>query len=157
MKTNQAKQLICSWLEFWECCETVAQAIVESNKHYTQAIAIVRGGYYLGDYLSRRLNIPLGVIVTKSYSDTNQQQKLMVGEFSWIQKPYDKILLVDDLVDSGVTLKAIKDKLIEDYEVEVDTAVIWQKSHAQFKPDYYHSITPPDFWIIQPFEDQIKF
>ncbi|MGY6530501.1 MAG: phosphoribosyltransferase [Cyanobacterium sp.] len=154
MEKNQEKQLICNWDEFWGYCETVAQAIINDNKSYTQAIAIIRGGYYLGDYLSRRFNIPLGVIATKSYSDVNhQQQALTMGEFSWVEKPCGKILLVDDLVDSGVTLKAIKEKLIREYKVEVDTAVIWQKSHSQFQPDYYHSITPSDFWIIQPFEN----
>ncbi|AUC59636.1 Phosphoribosyltransferase [Cyanobacterium sp. HL-69] len=153
MKTNQEKQLICDWEEFWGYCETVTQGIINNNKSYTQAIAIIRGGYYLGDYISRRLNIPLGVIATKSYSDVNhKQQKLTIGEFSWVEKPCGKILLVDDLVDSGVTLKAIKEKLIQEYKVEVDTAVIWKKSHGQFEPNYYHSITSSDSWIVQPFE-----
>ncbi|MBE9223196.1 phosphoribosyltransferase [Cyanobacterium stanieri LEGE 03274] len=154
METNQAQQLVCSWSEFWGYCETVAQAIMERNQDYTQAIAIIRGGYYLGDYLSRRLHLPLGVIVAKSYSDDNAQETLTMGEFSWVQKPCGKILLVDDLVDSGITMETIKHKLIKEHRVEVDTAVIWQKSHARFKPDYYHSVTPADFWIVQPFENE---
>jgi len=147
------KELIYSWTDFWQCCDVVAQSIIDGRKSYTMAIAIVRGGYYLGDYLSRRLKLPLGVIVTQSYSDsTNQQQPLFIGELSSPKKPQGNILVIDDLVDSGVTLNAVQEKLIQEYNVQVDTAVIWQKLHSQFTPDYYHSITPSDCWIVQPFE-----
>jgi hypothetical protein len=152
-KTNQnKKELTFTWEEFREYCEVVAIAIINSKKSYSQIIAIARGGFYLGDYLSRRLELPLSVIVAQSYSKDNQQQKLLLGNLSYINAPEDIVLLVDDLLDTGVTMTIIKKMLEDTWEVEVDTAVIWQKSHSQYQADYYHSIIPKDYWIKQPFD-----
>lgn len=146
------KQLKFSWQEFREYCEIVTIAIINQKKSYSQIIAIARGGFYFGDYLSRRLNLPLSVIVTQSYTQDNQQEKLLLGNLSYITHPVQKVLLVDDLLDTGVTMTQTKAMLENTWGVEVDTAVIWQKFHSQFKADYYHSITPSDYWIKQPFE-----
>lgn len=150
MQKNEKGQLVCDWYEFRESCAVVADTIITKNQSYSQIIAIVRGGFYLADYLSRKLNLPLSVIVAKSYFN-NQQNPLSVGNLSYIIKPTGKILLVDDLVDTGTTIMAIKHQLIDDFGVEIDTAVVWYKSASQFIPDYYFSQTPNDVWIIQPF------
>lgn len=152
-ETNQnQKELTFTWEEFREYCEVIATAIINSKKSYSQIIAIARGGFYLGDYLSRRLELPLSVIVTQSYSKDNQQQKFLSGNLSYINPPKHRVLLIDDLLDTGVTMTIIKKMLEDTWKVEVDTAVIWQKSHSQYQADYYHSITPQDYWIKQPFE-----
>jgi uncharacterized protein len=152
-KTNQnKKELTFTWEEFREYCEVIAIAIITSQKSYSQIIAIARGGFYLGDYLSRRLELPLSVIVAQSYSKDNQQQKLLLGNLSYINAPENRVLLVDDLLDTGITMTIIKKMLEDTWKVQVDTAVIWQKSHSQYQADYYHSITPKDYWITQPFD-----
>ncbi len=156
MKQDKQGQLVCSWEEYWDYCNIVANSIIEDGKSYSQIIGILRGGFYLADYLSRKLNLPLSAIVAKSYSATNQQESLSVGDLSYLIKPAGKILLVDDLVDTGVTLRVIKQKLIQDFQVEVDTAVIWRKSKAEFMPNYYYSITPSDCWILQPCDAVIR-
>ncbi|MGI0481785.1 phosphoribosyltransferase [Geminocystis sp. CENA526] len=146
------KKILFSWQEFRESCEVVAKTIIDRKQSYAQIIAIARGGFYLGDYLSRRLNLPLSVIVTQSYTQDNQQEKLLLGNLSYITPPSHKVLLVDDLLDTGVTMSKTKESIETTWKVEVDTAVIWQKFHSQLKADYYHSITPSDYWIQQPFE-----
>lgn len=152
MMENLSNKLVYNWQEFWQYCEEIAQKIIDQDQSYSQIIAILRGGFYLGDYLSRKLNLPLSAITAQSYSADNQQQSLLVGNLSYIIKPTGKILLVDDLVDTGVTLSIIKQKLINDFQTEVDTAVVWRKFNSQFIPDYYYSITPSKTWIIQPFD-----
>jgi len=66
-----------------------------------------------------------------------------------------RILLVDDLVDSGITLqetipwlKQYSDSPIE----ELRTAVIWYKACSVSVPDYYVDYLPDNPWIHQPFE-----
>jgi hypothetical protein len=65
------------------------------------------------------------------------------------------ILLVDDLVDSGVTLKETLPWLKEysDSPVEeIRTAVIWYKACSVIAPDYYVDYLLDNPWIHQPFE-----
>ena len=152
MKINANKELIFTWEDFWQYCEIIRQEIIEKNESYSQIVAIARGGFYLGDYLCRRLQIPLSVIVAQSYSHNHQQHELSLGQLSYTTQPTGKILLVDDLLDTGVTMTKVKQKLKAEWNVEIDTAVIWQKSHCQYQANYYYSITPRGYWIVQPFE-----
>ena len=152
MKFNEQKELIFTWADFWQYCEVVTKTIIEKGQSYSQIIAILRGGFYLGDYLSRRLEIPLSAIVASSYSQANQQRELVLGQLSFLHPPQGKVLLVDDLLDSGITMLKIKQQLETQWQVEIDTAVIWQKSQSKCQADYYYSITPSEYWIKQPFE-----
>ena len=65
-----------------------------------------------------------------------------------------RVLLVDDLADSGVTLKAVVDRLRENQSItELRSAVIWTKGVSTYTPDYYVEMLPTSPWIHQPFED----
>ncbi|MBF2058346.1 MAG: phosphoribosyltransferase [Cyanobacterium sp. T60_A2020_053] len=142
-----------SWQEYWSYCHDITRQILVAGNTYQQVIAITRGGFYLGDYISRHLQIPLAVIAVKSYGDENHQQHdIRIGALSFVEKPQGHILLVDDLVDTGVTLQMVRDQLITDFFVTVETAVIWHKNHSKFVPDFFYCNTSADDWIIQPFE-----
>jgi hypothetical protein len=63
------------------------------------------------------------------------------------------LLLVDDLVDSGITLQKTSILLQEKYGItNIKTAVIWYKAASRIKPDYYVEYYPDNPWIHQPFE-----
>jgi uncharacterized protein len=65
-----------------------------------------------------------------------------------------KVLLVDDLADSGHTLKVVIDLLKNNYApiTELRSAVIWTKAMSTFTPDYSVEYLPTNPWIHQPFE-----
>ena len=66
-----------------------------------------------------------------------------------------RVLLVDDLVDSGLTLKKVVEHLQNNYPgvTEVRTAVLWWKGCSQVEPDYYVEYLGDNPWIHQPFEE----
>jgi len=66
----------------------------------------------------------------------------------------DRVLLADDLVDSGVTLDVVQRHLRERYPAIVDlrTAVLWHKACSTCTPDYHVHYLPENPWIHQPFE-----
>jgi hypothetical protein len=64
------------------------------------------------------------------------------------------VLLVDDLADSGETLKAVVDRLRGMPSIgELRSAVIWVKSASTYVPDYHVETLPTSPWIHQPFEE----
>jgi hypoxanthine phosphoribosyltransferase len=65
-----------------------------------------------------------------------------------------RVLLVDDLADSGQTLAAVMARLKLNYQpiTELRSAVIWTKGLSKFTPDYSVEFLPTNPWIHQPFE-----
>ena len=65
-----------------------------------------------------------------------------------------RVLLVDDLADTGHTLNAVIDTLKDNYQpiTELRSAVIWTKGVSSFKPDYSVEFLESNPWIHQPFE-----
>jgi hypoxanthine phosphoribosyltransferase len=65
-----------------------------------------------------------------------------------------RVLLVDDLADSGHTLNAVIHLLKTGYApiTELRSAVLWTKALSTFTPDYSVEFLPTNPWIHQPFE-----
>ena len=65
-----------------------------------------------------------------------------------------KVLLVDDLADTGHTLRSVIQQLKSNYApiTELRSAVIWTKAISIFEPDYSVEFLPTNPWIHQPFE-----
>jgi hypoxanthine phosphoribosyltransferase len=65
-----------------------------------------------------------------------------------------RVLLVDDLADSGITLRAVVDRLRGMPQInELRSAVIWTKGVSSYTPDYYVEMLATSPWIHQPFEE----
>jgi len=65
------------------------------------------------------------------------------------------VLLVDDLVDSGISLKRSMEWLHHNYGFYIDemrTGVLWYKACSIIQPDYYVDYLEDNPWIHQPFE-----
>jgi hypoxanthine phosphoribosyltransferase len=71
-------------------------------------VAIERGGLPLATFLSAYLNLPLERIRVSFYKDTEKQKIPIVDLKDFDITIYKKPMFVDDLVDSGDTLKYIK-------------------------------------------------
>ncbi|MFN7285548.1 MAG: phosphoribosyltransferase, partial [Dolichospermum sp.] len=122
-------------------------------------VCLARGGLRVGDILSRIYNQPLAILSTSSYSDMGKQERnnlLISRQLTMTSENLgSRILLVDDLVDSGVTIQKIVPWLYsygQSSIAEIRTAVIWYKACSVVVPDYYTDYLPDNPWIHQPFE-----
>ncbi len=108
--------------------------------------------------ISRLFNLPLAILATSSYragGGTEQGRLDIAASVTMARGSLDgRILLVDDLVDSGVTLQQVQAQLLrsEPAVTEVRTAVIWYKQCSALKPDYFLHHLHGNPWIHQPFE-----
>jgi uncharacterized protein len=147
-----------SWDEYNTLVERLAQQVHESGWRFNQIICIARGGLRVGDVLSRIYELPLAILSTHSYTSDGgtTRGELIIAEHMTMTAPRlgDRVLLVDDMVDSGHTLAAVRKELPLRFPhiADVRTAVVWYKAHSVFKPDYYVEYLPDNPWIHQPFE-----
>jgi hypothetical protein len=125
-------------------------------------IGIMRGGAPIIDVLSRVFKLKCAYLAVESYSgkDTEDQQGELVFSreiSSTVQDMGGRLLLCDDLSDTGVTLKKSITWLhnypsIKNIE-SIKTAVLWKKKDSTFEPDYCAQRLDSNPWIVQPFEN----
>ncbi len=152
--------LYVSWPEYHQKIEQLAAAVYQSDWRFNQIICLARGGLRVGDILSRIYDCPLAVLAASSYRD-HQRGALNIASSLTMATPElgEKVLLVDDLVDSGQTLQQTLVWLEQHAEIdEIRTAVIWYKAVSIIKPHYFVDHLPDNPWIHQPFEqyEQMK-
>jgi uncharacterized protein len=152
-----------SWDEYHQSIESLAEQIYQSEWEFDRVVCLARGGLRVGDILSRIFGQPLAILAASSYGGKHQQERGKLSIASQITMTSDKlgsrVLLVDDLVDSGVTLQQTTIWLRDLYpEIqELKTAVIWYKSQSNYIPDYYVSHLLDNPWIHQPFEKYDRY
>jgi xanthine phosphoribosyltransferase len=100
-------------------------------------VAIARGGMTLAHALSMALDVRnLQSIRCESYDGNNQRSSISImGECDFSHSK--RVLIVDDIVDSGKTLHAVLDILHTKYpETLFQTAALFTKPTAQVQPDF---------------------
>ena len=152
------KDLHVSWDEYHRLIERLALMVHDSGWQFDSIICLARGGLRVGDTLSRIFDKPLGVMTTSSYraSGGTVQDQLRIGDTISSAETVTKgrVLLADDLVDTGVTLREVVPELKRRFaEIsEIRTAVLWVKSVSVYTPDYCVEKLAGSPWIHQPFE-----
>jgi hypoxanthine phosphoribosyltransferase len=150
--------LTVSWDEYNVLVEKLALAVHRSGFRFNQIICIARGGLRVGDILSRIFDMPLAILSTHSYAAEGGtvRGELVIAEHMTMTRPTlgNRVLLVDDMVDSGHTLEAVVKTLPQRFPVitEMKTAVLWWKACSVYRPDFHVDYLPDNPWIHQPFE-----
>ena len=150
--------LTVDWNQYNALVERLALTVYESGYAFNQIICIARGGMRVGDVLSRIFETPLAILSTHSYAAEGGtvRGELVIAEHMTMTSPRlgDRVLLVDDMVDSGHTLAAVVEALPERWPVikSCKSAVLWWKACSIFRPDFYVDYLADSPWIHQPFE-----
>jgi len=158
MLTDDGKHLYVSWDEYHLLIERLALKVHASGWQFYQILCLARGGMRPGDVLSRVFDKPLAIMSTSSYRADAGTVQGHLDIARYITTPQGeiagKVLLVDDLADSGHTLQAVVKLLRDSYTpiTELRSAVIWTKGVSAFSPDYSVEFLPTNPWIHQPFE-----
>lgn len=159
MPQSTDKDLWVSWDDYHRAIETLALKVHESGWHFDRVLCLARGGLRPGDLFSRIFDVPLAILSTSSYREEagKVQGELDISKHVSISSGTleGKVLLIDDLVDSGVTLQKVQRNLKQNFPgiTEVKTAVIWYKAASVAVPDYYVQYLATNPWIHQPFEE----
>jgi uncharacterized protein len=147
-----------SWSDYHDLIGQLAAMVHGSGWQFDLILCVARGGLRVGDQLSRIFDVPLAILATRSYREDGGTVRgaleiapaitLAGGTMA------GRVLLVDDLVDSGETLGQVQAHLREHYPAieTVRSAVLWHKAVSCVAPDYAVRFLASSPWIHQPFE-----
>ena len=157
-----------SWHAIQQACnEVFAPKIAELPEQPEYIVGLSRGGLIPAVILSHMTGIPLFPVKYSSKSGAGDN-KNHDNELPMLPSEYESgshcgmtsptVLLVDDISDSGLTLREVKDT----YEYQghnVYTAALYYKelSEPVITPDIIWRTIPEDGpWIIFPWEQKVK-
>ena len=155
------KDIYISWDDYHKKIEQLAKKVYKDNCKFNQIICIAKGGLRVGDVFSRLFDVPLAILSVESYRGDSVKNRRGAITFSRdLAKTSpnigSKVLLVDDLADSGITLKKSIDWMDHVYGFYLDepirTAVLFYKAVSNYKPNYYVDYLEDSPWIHMPYE-----
>lgn len=143
--------LSINWTQYQALSQKLAATMLANEQFgFDEIVAIARGGLTFGHLLSDFLRIPISSITIQSYSDIQKQGEVVItaGLSKIIENK--KILLVDDIADSGKTLLRATDYLSGFHPASITRVTMFYKPHCQIIPEYFAKQTSK--WILLPFE-----
>jgi len=140
------------WDQVYEMLIDLALRIKRSSFKADLIVGVSRGGWAPGRVLSDLL---------ENTHTANIKIEFYVGLGKTTRKPVitqpisenisgKKVLVVDDVSDTGESLKVAMDHVLEKGVSEAKTVTVYFKPHSSFKPDFFASSTAD--WIIFPWE-----
>jgi hypoxanthine phosphoribosyltransferase len=156
--SKDASHVWISWDDYHRSIEVLAKQVFDSGWTFDHVLCLARGGLRPGDVFSRLFNVPLSILTVSSYREEGGTQRGELCIADRITSTADtlsgRLLLIDDLVDSGVTLQRVGEWLLNRHpEIsEIRSAVIWYKENSSVCPDYFVHPVAGNPWIHQPFE-----
>lgn len=133
--------------------DEVADKIMASGFSPDVLIGIATGGLIPLSLLARRFpEAEVLTISAKSYEKETQGQ-IQIGGLPDTNLAGKNVLVVDEIVDRGTTLKRVKELLADKGIMSIQTAVLFvHKEHCEFPPDFYAKETAE--WIVFPWEKE---
>jgi hypoxanthine phosphoribosyltransferase len=141
-----------TWNQTYDMLLNQAQKIREDNYKPAIIIGIARGGLIPARVLLDILEIPeFATIQIEFYVDIAQTRREPTLKQGLTTKITDKkALLVDDIADSGKSLKLAKTHLQQLGAKEIKTATLYAKPQSVTTPDYYEKQTSR--WVVFPWD-----
>lgn len=144
--------LLVTWEEIDRLVGEVARKIEESGFRPDVIVGIIRGGMIPARLIADRLGVDtIATIEFKMYKGMRIR-----GERPYIRQPLTlelvgkRVLIVDDVSDTGLTLLHAVQAVNLYMPSEVKTATLYVKPWTDYRPDYHGPTT--DKWIVFPWE-----
>lgn len=150
-----------TWQGFGDATRELARDIVESGWIPDLIIAVARGGLLPAGAISYAMEVKaMGTMNVEFYTGVGQtlnEPRLLPPLMDVSAIDGKRVLVVDDVADSGRTLKMVMDMinsrglsldLSTTVQVEARSAVIYRKPRSVIKPDYVWRST--EKWINFP-------
>lgn len=141
-----------TWNQMYNMLLNLAEKIRKDNFKPDLIVGVSRGGWPPARVLSDLMENPnLANVRAEFYSEVAETEGEPV-----LTQPVSasvagkKVLIVDEVADTGKSLKLVKEHIIENGAMKVRVATVFYKPWSVIKPDYYEKET--SCWIVFPWE-----
>jgi len=146
-----------TWDDYGRLIITLALKITRANANINFIVGIGRGGLAIAKAISQILGKPLAATITSSYKGDGEcarselliAQHISIGDESQLEGVG---ILIDDLWESGTTVKKTRLYLIKDNISDLVTAVLFLKTPTDEQPNIYIQTVNKKRWIVLPDE-----
>ncbi len=152
MVSERVEMEYISWKKLYLALVELANRIKCDGYKPDMIMGVLKGGLIPARILSDLLSIDnLGFIGVKFYKGLAKRD--MKPELTLPPTPSvngRKVLVVDDVVETGRTIQLVLDELYRYGAKEARTLTLYVKKWSPIVPDYYYKVT--DKWIVFPWE-----
>jgi hypothetical protein len=143
---------ICpTWDQMGRYNFALAKQIIASGQKFDRIVALARGGWTWARDLADGLKIPeISSVRIKSYIGVNENAEPRITQPLTDSICGEKILLFDEVIDSGTTIKKAQEYLRIMGAKNIQTAALCYKPRAMSKPDFFAFST--ETWVVFPHE-----
>lgn len=141
-----------TWDQMNQLAFLIAKDILKTGKKIDRIVTLAKGGWpmtrTLVDFLSVGKVASIGVKFYKGVNDRLDTPEI----YQNIPVPItgERVLLFDDVADTGTSLKFVKKYLKDVGVAETITATLFYKPHSAVKPDFFGYQTTG--WIFFPYD-----
>ena len=143
--TPSPDDFIVTWDQFHADTRTLASALGEKGP-WGSIVAITRGGLIPAAIIAQELDIR--IIDTVCVTSYHNKQQIPLTVLKNIEHQENRLLFIDDLVDSGETAKTIKRMFPNSFY-----AVVYAKPDGLEYVDCFVDEVQQDIWIVFPWDD----
>lgn len=124
---------------------------IEEHEDPDTIVGVARGGLPGAVMLSHMLEAEMVAVEANLYEGEDRGDEVTVGDFTMI--PEGDVLIFDDVVDSGETMKEVY-RMVDDVLGDgngLTTAAINVKPDRKIDPEYW--VEETDEWVVYPWEE----
>lgn len=149
---EELEYLYLTWADVQKAAEQVADKIREDGFNPDIIIAVSRGGFDPARIICDQLNVRgLASLQIIYYSGLKERLETPIVLFPLNAEIKNmRVLVVDDVSDTGQSLMVVKKYVEEKGASEVKIAALHHKPWSEYEPDYYSEVV--DKWILYPWE-----
>jgi hypothetical protein len=143
---------VLTWNRMYNVLLSLARKILRSGFVPDVIVGVSRGGWIparvLCDLLSAPVLANIGVEFYTGIGKAGRRPRLTQPLSASVSGK--KVLLVDEVTDTGESLKLAKEQIIKEGAKKVKTATVYAKPWSSIEPDYQGKKT--SCWIVFPWE-----
>jgi hypoxanthine phosphoribosyltransferase len=122
------------------------------RRDYDFIVGVGRGGLIPATMLAYKLKKKVLSFGINTYDDTIQTDKYVIYQSINIPTKASKILVVDDICDTGNTFNIIRDLFVKEKHLKFEFASLFVKDSKSHLVDYYGLSVSDGIWLDFPWE-----